>query len=182
MTEHIFRTVDGAELKLHPVSQVLLQRLRQAVRKQYEERGEPLAAPTYTATTVTGETETHPHDPTTLETDADKAAWAAYLDANQRLQAEMNERVTRVMITRGVDLPDVPGGWLNEMHELGIELPSDPVELRAEYLVMEYLKTPADTQNLIAEIMALSYRGANPEVTAAIEALFRRHVEGPAAA
>lgn len=175
------RTTEGREVRLRPVSPVLIQSLQKAVERELRAKGLPLDAPTYTVRTDTGDVETHVHDEHSLTTDEERAAWTAYQEAQGQLTAETKARMSKALLMIGAVVEDPPEGWADEMRYLGVELPDDPRELRYSYLQLEVLKTPADIMNALVGIMRLSMEGAPKEALDAIEDLFRRAVEGDTA-
>lgn len=176
-----FTCSDGRELTIKPVSRILTQAIVAKVRREMETAGEPLNPPTYTVETVAGVKETHPHDEATLQTDEDRAAWVAYQAAQGRLNAEVNQRVTRAMLIDGVvGHDDVPDGRAAYYEDLGIEWPADPGDRKVLYLQLEYLPAPQDLTMLWVAIMELSTVGVNGDEVAAARQSFRGQVEGQA--
>lgn len=175
-------TTEGRELRLRPVSQLLIQKIKGAVERELRAEGLPLDPPTYKVTTVTGETETHVHDETTLAdektTDEERAAWAAYQAAQARLAAETNERALKVLLLKGMDAPDPPPEWIEEQEYLGIELPADRRELKLAYIQTEILVTPGDIADCTVKILQLSMAGMPEADIAAVEDLFRGRMAG----
>ena len=176
----MIRTTEGREVRLRPVSRVLIQSVQGTVERELRAAGLPLNPPTYTVTTDTGDTETHVHDEHSLTTDEERAAWTAYQAVQERRTAETNARVSKALLVAGVVVEAPPEDWAEEMRYLGVELPDEPRDLRYSYLELEVLKTPADIMNAIGGIMRLSMDGAPQEALDAVDALFRRALEGDA--
>jgi hypothetical protein len=177
----IMRTTEGLEVRLRPVSRVLIQSVQRAVERELRAKGLPLDPPTYEVVTATGDKEVHAHDEDSISTDEERAAWEAYLAARETLQDEANARVAKTVVVGGVICDDPPDSWVEDMRYLGVELPEDPRDLKYAYLEMEILKTPADLMRAMAGVMRLSLEGAPKETIESIEALFRRALEGDAA-
>ena len=180
MAEHelrMFATVDGRSLTIRPVSQYLAQKTQQAVETRLVAAGRVPPIPTYSIETASGAVETHNHDATTLETDEDKAAWAAYRAGQLLLQREKAEAATRLYLMRGLMIGEPPAEWLSDMAALGIDLPHGPAELRYEWILMEVLPTPEDLIRAMSAITRLSMSGAAVEDIEAVEASFRRSME-----
>jgi len=175
------RTTEGLEVKLRPVSRVLIQSVQRTVERELRAKGLPLDPPTYEVTTAAGDVEVHAHDAESISTDAERAAWAAYEAAQEELSAETNARVSKALLVAGVVVEDPPEGWAEAMQYLGVELPEDPRERRYSYVELEVLKTPADLIQALAGIIRLSMEGAPKESLDAVEALFRRALEGDVA-
>lgn len=180
MTERrdVIITTDGREIHLHPVSQVLIQKTTEAVRREMKVAGMPLEPPTYEIATVAGTVETHVHDETTLSNDEDRAAWAAYQAATAQLGRDTNERVTKLLMLKGVDVADPPPEWAEDQKWLGIEVPDDPRERKLAYIQSDVLKTPDDIVVATMRIMQLSLTGLPEEDLDAIEAMFRNQMAG----
>jgi hypothetical protein len=167
-----FLTSTGVELILKPISPVLRAKVIAGVEQPEK--------PTYESKTVGGGIEIHPHDATTIETDEEKAAWAAYLDAQAKAEAEVNERVAKLMWTRGIDwdaleLPE-DESWVAQQEELGVTVPEKERERKMHYAETELLSDPDEIKLLILSIMGMT--GISEEVLKAVEALFRGEVEG----
>jgi len=171
-------TTDGREIHLTPVSQVLIQKTTEAVRRELKAAGLPLEPPTYTVATVAGTVETFVHDETTLSSDEDKAAWAAYQAATAQLARDTNERVTKLLMLKGIDVADPPPAWADDQKWLGIEVPDDPRERKLAYIQTDVLKTPDDIVVATMRIMQLSLTGLPEEDLEAIEAMFRSSMAG----
>lgn len=178
MKEAVFTTTDGMQIKLRPIASQLFVMIRRALEREFRERGEPIDPPTYSVTTASGAVETHTHDEKSLTTDAERAAWAEYQAATRRIEAAYNDKVARLIFTQGLALPPMPEDWPAKMKALGAEPAADPDERYTEYVTVEYLKTPHDIKQAIAEVMKLSVHGVPQEQMAAIEELFRSTLEG----
>jgi len=173
----MFVTVEGLEVKVRPVAQYLIQKVAQAAENRLRQAGRPLDPPTYTVTTVSGAVETHVHDETTLQTDEDRAAWAAHQEALAEAQAAREEATTRVYLLRGLDIGSVPPEWKGSMEALGLDVPTDENEQLLEYMQTEILKTPEDIIRAMMAVARLSSTGAPQEDLDAAEASFRRALQ-----
>ena len=176
-----YRTTEGLDIIIRPVSMLLIGRIRQTVEAEMRIQGKPLDPPTYSVTTATGETETFPHDDESATSPEDKAALAAHLAAKAQLEAEQNRRTMKALFRRGIKVDAVPAGWAADVALEGVKVSEDPNEMRLEYIQMEILKTAADISGAIMAITQLSMSGANPEDLAAVQDTFRRPVAGTAA-
>jgi len=173
-----FVSSNGAEIKLRPVPMLALQMIRTKARAEMVARGVKLEPPTYTVITAAGEKETYPHDETTLETDEDKAAWAEYQAGSAQLTQLISERVAKLVLKKGLDVPPLDAQIVQEWADLGVEFSADAEERYIEQIQLVYLPTPADMQEMIKAVLKLSMNGAPKEQLDAIEELFRREVEG----
>lgn len=154
---------NGQTYKVKPVAETLVNLARDGVRKKFIDAGEPVNPPTYTAQIAGGVTETLYHDETTLSSDADKAAWKAHKDALARLDAAQNVAVMKAWFT-GIDfeLPE-DTSWMSMQKWLGIDIPTDTMELRYHYLTTEIFKTANDLLEFFATVNKLSYAGVVSE-------------------
>jgi hypothetical protein len=172
-----FKTTDGRLISVRPVDMKFgLQLATNGVRAEYVARKEPLDAPTYTVTTASGATETFPHDATTLQTDADKAAWAQHQAAVNRLDRDIGMAVMRYQLLRGLVCEEPTAEWRKECAFLKIAVPEDEYEAKLLYIQMVVLPTGADLKRAMAAIMAVSATG-NEEAVRAAEDLFRSAME-----
>ena len=114
------------------------------MEKRLRDSGALFPCPTYTITTVAGNTETHEHDAgTSVTTDADKIAWDLYQAGQEHLSASAGRRRRRCSCSTAHRWARSLSGW-EQMAALGIDLPSDANDLLYEYLQIEILKTPED--------------------------------------
>jgi len=169
-----FPTVDGRTVAVRPVDMKFgVQLLRQSIIDRYRHDGAPIDPPTYTITAADGHKETHPHDETSLETDADRAAWAAYQDTTARMEREFEAAFMRYILLGGIVCNDPTPEWMERCAFLGLTLPENGAERKLLYIQMEVLPTPADLKRAIAAILAVIGTGSEEMVRVA-EDLFRR--------
>lgn len=172
-------TVDGLVVNLRPVSRLMVQRIGQAVEREFRERGEPLDPPRYTVQSVSGPEE-HEHDAESIKDPAtseeDRAAWAAHQDAQARLAAEMRERTTKYLLLEGIRDAEPSEAWLEMQRRYGVPVADDPQERRLDYILSEVLRTPADVIEATIALTKLSMTGMEEEIAAA-EAWFRRALQ-----
>lgn len=169
--KYTFTTSTGFKLKLKPVSPYLIQKVQQSLSEP-----EP---PTYEVVTAVGVKEVHKHDSVSIQTasDEDKLLWVKYLMELQRVNAEINDRVMRLIILRGVET-DVPEyGWDREQEEvLGLKVPKDPSDRKVHYILTEAISTATDIADLVTAVIALS--GISQEAVNAARSSFRRAIRG----
>lgn len=163
-----FVTSTGVELLIHGVPQLLLEKVRSSVKMP-----DP---PTYTAKTVAGDEETHFHDETTLESDEDRKAWSAYLADKASKDAELRERMVRVILMRGTDvtLPE-DESWKDLQRFIGVEVPDDPLELKYHYIQTEAVGGAQDLALIMEKVMEKT--GIPEEALAEAKASFRNIME-----
>lgn len=131
--------------------------------------------PTYTVQTATGATETHPHNETTLETDADRAAWADYQRALQLRGAEFLNAQIRMCLLEGIEVVSKPAGdWEKRQRLIGLRIPDDPLEKEMHFLETEITASKADVIALIAGVSRMS--GIDEEAVSELEDSFRDSV------
>jgi len=198
-------TTNGLVIPVRAVSYTLVDMAKAAIEKEWRARGEPLDPPMYTVTTVAGLDEVFAHDATTLDvtpkqtglddpaeaeevavarSTANWAAWKAYQDARARLLAAQNAKGMRIWL-RGLEVEETEG-WAERQAEIGVEVPTDPLERRYHYLMTEVLVTPEDLFQAIQKLTALSYRGMVKEediasaVSSFRDSLQRKAPRGPA--
>lgn len=136
--------------------------------------------PTYEVKTAAGPVERHAHDETTLETDADKAAWAAYVKERDAAQDGYNRAVMRTVLLRGLTYTMPEGdAWVKEQEFIGIAVPTDPLARRLHWLETEALGSVDDYIHLMTGVMEAS--GVSQEVLTQVEGTFRGNVERNAA-
>lgn len=184
MTKHTFITTAGIEIPIKPISLLDLQLAQNVVRKEFEDRGEPIDPPTYKEIILEDTPEQSINEvPYTkaLIKDApeeDKAKWDAYVEAMGRLQEVTLER-TGLVFLEGIEY-ELPAddSWIRRRKKLFNEdVPEDEDEKLLYYINKIVLKTPADQQGLTEEIFKISMTGADEEAISAMEALFRSEME-----
>jgi len=168
-TPNTFITQSGYELKLHPVSIMLGQKIGGSLRKRYLAAEEPLDPPTFTMVNVAGEeleaelTENDleiPGDP--KETERRRALWGAHQVALGKYTSEYNSLYTDAYLYYGTEI-DVDPGWAAAEAHFGIDLPEDPFERKLHYLQLEVLRTPGDIRDCMVAILNLTASGAMSE-------------------
>lgn len=114
-------------------------------------------APFYEITTATGAKEKHLHDDTTVQTDEERAALAAYKVEIARLNAEQQAKLTRLVLLRGITF-DYPTDemWVKEQAYLGIQVPDEPMDRRLHYIETEVIANAADVEAITLGVMEAS--------------------------
>ncbi len=194
MAKLTFTTVGGQVLEYEPVSPLALEMSERGTRKKYIDAGEPIEKPTYTVETAGGGDQTFEHDEKSiLDYPGAAEAWKAYLDANQRLNAEIAEIRTQLILSAVmVELP-VDDKWLRRQRRRNIEVPAPPVDdsdmdaldeyqekLRVHYLMTEVLKTVEDSYGIVDKILASSLKGALTEEQIEAASASFRNTQGAA--
>lgn len=164
-----FITGKGVKLTLKEVSPALIARVEAKVEERLRSEGVPIDPPTYTLKNVVGDVQEFPMTEKTLDTqDPNEAAfrhakWEAYLAAQIKLQNAQNEARVKFMLTWAVDF-EMPqeDSWQRLLKAAGVEIPTDPDELRFTYL-WYYLLTPVEVSQIIAELQLVAYGKAVKE-------------------
>jgi len=164
MDKNVFVTKDGHRIPLRRVAPILIEKVRQGVVLP--------SPPTYEVEVVGGDKETHLHDATTLETDEDRAAWAAYEKAQSEANGQMMERILRLLFVRATgDVLPADNSWAVEQAYLGIDVPVEPLDRKVHFIQTELLTHAEDISDFMVAAMGLI--GVGEEVIQAAEATFR---------
>jgi hypothetical protein len=175
--ERFVVTTDGRRIAVRPVAPVMIARIQLAAEKELRKAGVVTDKPTYTVTTVAGVVETHEHDEKSIQSPEEKEAWVKYLHGQKRLEALSNERTTKYALLEGLVIEPPSPEWAEGMQFFGVEMPTNPRDLKLQYIETEVLRTPEDMANAAMKILHLSVAGVDPEALAAAEASFRGKVE-----
>lgn len=160
-----YETSRGHVLEFRSVSPFMLAEIRASVPDPEK--------PTYTMQLAGGGVQVMEHDESTLESDEDKAAWAAYIDALKEARAQRSKKVTLAMIEDGIiDCPQPTPEWEAKCARRGIVLPEDHDAKLIKYFEMEIFGSYDDLMHLQTMIMRAG--GDLPEEQIEqIEAMFR---------
>jgi hypothetical protein len=163
-----YTTAGGKTLNLSPVQPLQAQMVRDAEYKAaIKKHGEPVK-PTY----KTEADEVFEHDPTTLTTDEEKAAWLEYKRIEAAIDAQVSEKMLRFFLYHGVDIdPDGDKKWQAEQEYFGLEVPNDPIERKVHYIQSELIFAASDIQGITTKLLEMA--GVRPEVVEAAQATFR---------
>lgn len=142
-----------------------------SIGEQYEIRGLPplLMAdiyvsitlpkkPTYTVITASGDTEIHDHDESTLVTPEDRAAWAEYLDALSKADAEVSNRLLTCVLIDGVYIPDDIdlARWERRQILKGFTIPEDFEEKLLAYKRSSVVRSKEDIVRLLSSVISIT--------------------------
>lgn len=163
----VFVTKDGNRIPLRRVAPILMEKIRKSVTLP--------SPPTYEVEIAGGDIETHVHDETTLETDEDRAAWAAYQKDFASANNRMIEKILRLLFAKATgDVLPPSDDWAKEQAYLGVDVPGEPLERKIHYIQTELLTHTSDIMAFMTAAMALT--GVDEEVVQAAEATFRNPV------
>jgi len=170
--EPIFHTTRmGHTIEILPIPPFLMDKINASIK--YPE------IPTYEAKTAAGEIEIFPHDETTLESDEDRKAWAAYQSALTAASEAENDIMMRTMMLKGIDVKlsgDAFENWKDEQEYLGLEIPTNKSALKVYYIETEILGNNQDIADIMTKIVEAS--GVSQEVVANAKEKFRSAVSG----
>ena len=151
---------------------LLLRRLGHRFVQQILSKPEMPPVPTYDAPTVSGHVEKHPHNETTLETEAEKAAWYDYQAARERVTSERWDNLLDFLFSEAIQSKPPPTSeWSINLEKWGLEAPDDPEKLKRFWL--ENIVCPGEEMgSLIARLFQLAGL-ADDEGVRQFEAFFR---------
>lgn len=166
----------GTAVRFYPMPPMLMEKIEVGVEAEFGPRPEP---PTYTITIeATGEKESHTHTKETLESEEDKAAWAAYEDELAIWENELSRRVLRAIQVECIK-PEDPGDeeWVEKQEFLSISIPEGKYQRHLHWIETEFIGNNEDVVACMSIPMRLA--GVPEEDMAAAEKLFRDSIQGP---
>ena len=167
----LYVTRSGQEIPLRPIATETLDDLQLMVR-----RVEDIRPPTYTIKVLGEDAEEAEHDPTTLKTDEDKAAWAEYINRVEEASGKCNLAVTRTYLTFGIDMDPPDDGWEDDFEFCGIPIPEKPGERKVFYFERVALSDPLDQQAFVQQVYLISQLSG--EALDRADAIFQRGMAG----
>lgn len=167
-TPDVFVTSRGYEIKIRPVSSTLIADVNALIP-------DPLK-PTYKVQTIGGGEEDFEHTPSTLQSDADKQAWADYSAKLAQAHAARLQKLTEVILTEGIDIPEPDPAWVERMRRFGLTIPDDPWEFRKFYLERGLLGATSEVFDLVLAVMERS-QDVPEEAIQAIRDAFKSGLE-----
>lgn len=135
--------------------------------------------PTYSVDLPGGGSREYPHDRTTLDTDAERAAWAAYEAEQAAVSLRRQVATHEFLFYNGVvEDPPPPGDWAFDFALWGLEPPdpADKVAYKRRWIEEEVCPDVRDLSALILRLYALS--GINDDIIKQIESFFRAALAG----
>ena len=173
-----YTTSMGMAVKVRAANPYLVNRVEDDVRAEWAAAGKALpTVPTYTVETAGGEKEVHEHNPTTLTTDEERAAWQHYLRTRETFYREVIARQKRIILARCV-LFEMPAdqAWAEAQTALQIPVPAAGEARRLHYLETEVIGSLADV-DVIIELAQLA-SGVTKAAIAAAERSFPADAPG----
>lgn len=167
-----YTTERGVDIGIVPIPLLL-----DEIRRSHEARVKPV--PTYTITTAAGDTETHPHNETTLQTAEERAAWAEYVESRDTAGDKLNDAIWLAVRLKAikVELPK-DNTWIAEQARMGMAVPEDPIDRRLHYIQTEVIGGVRDIVRLTA---IANGADLDEEALSAAEDSFRRAMAGEVA-
>jgi hypothetical protein len=128
--------------------------------------------PSYEVVTLGGAKEFHVHDSSTLETDADKAAFESYEKLLAEWDSKSQRDLMRLIFLRGISV-EMPNDslWEKMQTAVGIIVPQEDIAKRIHYIETEVLGGVVDYEALVVGVMRMS--GVPEEVLSQVEDTFR---------
>lgn len=143
---------------------------------KFQAAHKPPTPPTYTVETAGKISETHEHDETTLQTEADKIAWGEYQIALTAHQVKYNRDLMRLILAKGITVHTQPSAtWEQEQAFIGLSVPSDALEKRLYWIETEVLGGASDYQAILLGVLAES--GVDENLLTQVEATFRGNAQ-----
>ncbi len=173
--EHIYTTTYGLDVKVEPISVILLQKLQGSLRKQFENDGKSMVPPEYCVELPGSEKQCYLHDEDTIKeddtSDEDKEAWTLYQETLDEYNNELSERILGAII---MDQPiEYEEGWEKRLEWVGLEIPEDELDRKVLYTTTRLLRVAEDIQGYMFKVLEISAGTANEEAIAAAKAMFR---------
>ena len=161
----IYTSSKGVVLKLRPISQFKLDNLR-ASRKE-------IPVPTYTVKPVVGPEQEFPLDEEVATSRGRLDEWKEYREKCAKEEADYSKKFSLLIMWDGVSVeaPGQDSEWQATSDFLGIALPTNPIERKAQYIYDELLGAPGDLGELIAGVLDVSQM--DQEVVERLRATFR---------
>jgi hypothetical protein len=164
----------GAKVFFYPMPPMLMEKIEVAVEAEFGPRPEP---PTYTILVeATGDKETHTHTKKTLETEEDKAAWAAYEDELSIWESELSRRVLRAIQIECIKPQDPDDTeWIEKQTFLDIKIPEGKYERHLHWIETEFVGNNDDV--LACMTIPMELAGVPEKEMAAAKKLFRDSIQ-----
>ena len=168
-----FVTSQGRDIRILPVSQVTIARIRQSLVDEYIAKGAVLNPPKYTVKDVAGTEQEFYHNESTIESQPEaKQDWYAYVKDTTDLDNAIKDKVTKYMYMHGMVVPeDSTPEWLEEQQWLGLAIPENRLDAKFNYILDCVLVTNEDKTGAMLQIIRVS--GVKSEVLQAVEDSFR---------
>lgn len=163
-------TRSGREIHCRGVSRLVMEGIAGAVRREFQERDEPIEPPQIEMTTVSGDVERIAVTASMIEKNAKLKAefgeqWAAHVEAAGRMAQQISQRQGEYMLANGIVLPPdyKQDGWKQRLSRYGIQVAEDEEDRRKQFILSELLQTTEDEYEAGVRISALTYGAIDQE-------------------
>ena len=146
-----YTTTRGRTITLSGMPPLAVQRIANSI--------EFPSVPTYTIELASGDTETHDHDITTLDTPEDHVAWEKYLEEEEAADNKQTEMLLKTILVKGVEVKitdEELADWLEELEVIGLDPPKNKKDRQLAYLETEIIATTYDAQMIMEIVMELT--------------------------
>lgn len=130
-----------------------------------------------------GATPAYQEEPLTekdLIDDEEKKAWADYVVRRDAIMEKRNDSFIKAVFAKGVkvDMSRLEP-WKMEMEYFGLEVPTNPIDLKVQYIQTEAIGNAQDMINIITGVLSLT--GVQEEDLAEVRGMFQGAVRRPTA-
>lgn len=169
--EDFYTTAKGAKVRFIGVNPTLIDKLNSAGKMPdipFREVGIP----------ELGEVQKEPLSEDDLQNDEEKAAWAEYVQKRDAILQRRNDNFLKAVFFHGVDVDDSTlDDWKQEQEEVwGLEVPTNRVDLKVDYINSEIIGNAEDLGNVIAGVLGKS--GVPKDQLEEMRATFRGALRG----
>jgi hypothetical protein len=143
----------GDKIYYLPINEEQLNTIKNAIKKDFKKRNEPLDPPTREFEVMGGGKQKEILDDTNVITDEEKEILALHQDAVNRLEKEQNTAMVKFLCLKAIDFSMIPDNKLTEWAEeyeyiSGVALPANGSERKYQYAMTELLHTSDDIAKL----------------------------------
>lgn len=164
----VYRTTTGRTIGLRAVSPVRLGLIANTVKVEVEQPVKRVE------TDLPGVGQEFPLTAELCETDAERAALAAYEEAVAAAQRARNEKTLKYILSeQQVGMDDVEE-WKEDRAYWGLEVPAHRIDQKVAYIYDKIIGSPQDMMEIQARVMAKTY--SNEEATGRISSMFQRAI------
>lgn len=175
--EKYFTTASGNKVEVLAVPMLLLEDVRTKAMATVQVP----PVPTYKVELDEGKFVDYVHDEKSIADDKttpeEREQWRLYREALARQQVVSANKVMELFIAKGVKLEqpiDPNGEWAELQRFFGVEIPTNPIQLKIHYIKTEILSSPDDINGVIAKVMEAS--GIDPALLSAARSSFRGYL------
>lgn len=115
--------------------------------------------PTYSVPTADGGEEIWEHDESTLSTPEDRAEWDAYLEAKNKAETDVTEKLLRAILIESVKLDvseEQVAVWKRKQELIGLPVPADDEELMLHFKEVEVFPDVESIQFIMNKVLELT--------------------------